>query len=155
MISRIRLAGSVLGLTMLAGVAGCSSHVATAAAGAGAAYYLTNRGAEGVASGSVDEVTRNAFNVMQDLGISTNESQLSQTGDKRELSGTINGDDVTVELERQDESNVVVDVSTGDKDLAQRIVQEVVEASGSPTVAPADTASVMPSGVSPADTTRP
>lgn len=157
MISRLRLAGSLFGLTLLAGAAGCSSHVAAAGAGAGAAYYLTNRGAEGVANGSVDEVARNSVAVMQRLGISTNESQLSQTGDERELTGTFEGEDVTVELERQDDSNVVVEVATDDKDFAQRIVQEIVEFSGSPEVMPADTASAMPSGVSPApaDTTSP
>ena len=81
----------------------------------------------------------------------------SQAGKAVQLTGTIDGEDVTIELERQDDSNVVVEVATDDKDFAQRIVQEIVEFSGSPMVTPADTASVMPSGVSPspADTTSP
>ena len=143
--TRLRLAGSLLGLTLLAGgVAGCSSHAAAAGAGAGAAYYMTRDGAaEGLASGSMDQVSRNADAVVQRMGISTAGAEFAQqTGDEREISGSINGEDVTISLEREDDGNTKVTVSTDDDDLAQRIVQDIVEYSAAPMAAP-----------SPADTT--
>lgn len=146
MISRTRLAGSLLGLTLLAGVAACSSHVAAAGAGAGAAYYLTNRGAEGMATGSFDEVTQNSITVMERMGITRTDPDLNeQDGDERELKGTIEDMDVVIELERRTDTNTLVQVTAKksevnyEKDFAQRIVQEIVEFSGAPTATPVET----------------
>ena len=148
---RLKLAGSLLGLTLLAGgAAGCSSHVAAAGAGAGAAYYLTNRGAEGVATGSFDQVTQNALAVMERMGITRTDPDVNeQDGDERELKGTYQDMDVVIELERRDESSTLVQVTASknavnyEKDVAQRIVQEIVEFSTDPADAatPADTTS--------------
>jgi hypothetical protein len=117
--------------------------VAAAGAGAGAAYYMTRDGAvEGLASGSIDQVATNADVVAQRLGISTAGAQLAQqTGDEREITGTIQGEEVSIELERENDNNTKISVSTDDEDLARRIVQDIVEFSADPvaTPVPADT----------------
>lgn len=137
--SRLKLAGSLLGLTLLAGTAACSSHVAAAGAGAGAAYYLTNRGAEGVATGSFDQVTENAIAVMNRMGIERTDPDVNeQDGDERELKGRYQDMDVVIELERRDENSTLVQVTAKksevnyEKDFAQQVVQEIVEFSSDP-----------------------
>ena len=146
--SRLKLAGSLLGLTLLAGAAGCSSHVAAAGAGAGAAYYLTNRGAEGVATGSFDQVTDNAIAVMNRMGIERTDPDVNeQDGDERELKGRYQDMDVVIELERRDDNSTLVQVTAKksevnyEKDFAQQIVRDIVEFSADPSAAtaPADT----------------
>ena len=149
--TRLRLAGSLLGLTLLAGgAAGCSSHVAAAGAGAGAAYYITNRGAEGMATGSFDQVTQNAIAVMDRMGIERTDPDVNeQDGDERELKGRYQDMDVVIELERRTDTNTLVQVTAKksevnyEKDFAQRVVQEIVEFSTDPVAAPvqADTTS--------------
>ena len=143
MISRPRLAGSLLGLTLLAGAVGCSTHAAAAGAGAGAAYYLTNRGAEGMATGSFDQVTQNALAVMDRMGIERTDPDVNeQDGDERELKGRYQDMDVVIELERRTDTNTLVQVTAKksevnyEKDFAQRVVQEIVEFSTDPTAAP-------------------
>lgn len=135
---RLKLAGSLLGLTLLAGAAGCSSHVAAVGAGAGAAYYLTNRGAEGLAQGSFDQVTANALAVMQRMNIERTDPDVNeQDGDERELKGTYQDMDVVIELERRDENTTLVQVTAKksevnyEKDFAQEIVRQIVEYSSS------------------------
>jgi hypothetical protein len=103
-----------------------------------------------MATGSFDQVTQNALAVMDRMGIERTDPDVNeQDGDERELKGRYQDMDVVIELERRTDTNTLVQVTAKksevnyEKDFAQRVVQEIVEFSTSPDVAPtpADTTS--------------
>jgi hypothetical protein len=101
-----------------------------AAAGAGSAIYLTDRGAESLVSTSVDETFAAVQATFQELGI--NETKRSSEGDtQRELQGSEGDRNVTVQIKREDESTKVeVTARTGtvtwDKDYAKMVLEKIV-----------------------------
>lgn len=120
------LALAVAVLPVLA--AGCLLAAGGAAAGSG--IYLTTRGAEGVIHGDVDELTEAAREAFATLGVE-HEGQKDQDGGGREVYGTTDDGDVTVDLERRTDNATRVSVRvkesavTWDKEMARRILEEI------------------------------
>lgn len=109
-------------------LSGCLLAAGGAAAGTG--IYLTSRGAEGVVHGNVDELTEATREAFDRLGV-THEGQKNQSEGGREVYGTIDEGDVTVELERRTDNATMASVRvkksavTWDKDMAKRILEEI------------------------------
>lgn len=115
-----------LALPLLA--AGCLA----AAAGAGAGgLYFTTRGVGQVVEGNVEQLTDAARQAFSSLGVSYKGQKDSEDGKTREVYGTADGNDVTVDLEPKTDVATKVEVSvrksavTWDKDMARRIVEEI------------------------------
>jgi hypothetical protein len=108
---------------------------AAAAAGAGAGIYLTSRGAESIVQGSLPNVSDRAKAVMAEEGITLQESDSKEDGEKLELSGKKGDLDVSIELDREDSSTTKVEVSARknlaewDKEYAQRVLSKIIEKS--------------------------
>ncbi len=116
----------VLGLILAVTTTGC---LAAAAAGAGGAIYLTDRGAESLVNASVDETYEAARAVFSEMGI--RETRNTTEGDKRELQGSINDLEIDVDIERKDETTRVEVTAnktrvTWDKDYARSLLQKIV-----------------------------
>lgn len=116
-----------LGLTLAVTTTGC---LAAAAAGAGGAIYLTDRGAESLVNASLDETYEAARETFSEMGI--RETKNTTEGDKRELQGSINDLEIDVDIERKDETTRVEVTAnktrvTWDKDYARSILQKIVE----------------------------
>jgi len=108
---------------------------AAAGAGAGTGIYLTTRGAESVVEGSVSDVAARARKVMGDMGITISETNIKDSGNKRELKGKKGDLDITVSMERQGDATTKTDVTARknlvewDKDYAQEILNRIVKSS--------------------------
>ena len=108
---------------------------AAAAAGAGAGIYLTSRGAESIVQGSLPNVSDRAKAVMAEDGITLQESDSKEGGEKLELSGKKGDLDVSIELDREDSNSTKVEVSARknlaewDKEYAQRVLSKIIEKS--------------------------
>jgi hypothetical protein len=106
-----------------------------AAAGAGAGIYLTSRGAESIVQGSLESVSDRAKAVMAEEGITLQESDSKEDGEKLELSGKKGDLDVSIELDREDSNTTKVEVSARknvaewDKEYAQRVLSKIIEKS--------------------------
>lgn len=123
-----RLATALLAAALPVLLSGCLLAAGGAAAGTG--IYLTSRGAEGVVHGNVDELTEATREAFDRLGV-THEGQKNQDEGGREVYGTTDEGDVTVELERRTDNATMASVRvkksavTWDKDLAKRILEEI------------------------------
>src|SRR5262245_60751156 len=115
----------------LGALPGCLAATA-AAAGAGTGVYLTSRGAESVVPAPVEQVEKRARAVFAEEGIPVTDSQMENSGDKREIKGTKGDLEITASVERQGEQNSKVDVSARknlavwDKDYAQQLLGKIV-----------------------------
>ncbi|MGH7525078.1 MAG: hypothetical protein ACREMX_00080 [Gemmatimonadales bacterium] len=118
------LLGAVLPAT------GC---VAAAAAGAAGGVYLTSRGAESLVEGPVDQVAARAETVMGELQIVKEGESSENGGAKQELKGKKGDLDVTIQLNRQDETTTKVEVTARknlaewDKDYAREVLSRIVQ----------------------------
>lgn len=123
-----RFAPAVLAAALPLLLSGCLLAAGGAAAGTG--IYLTSRGAEGVVHGDVDELTEATREAFDRLGV-THEGQKDQDEGGREVYGTTDDGDVTVELERRTDNATMASVRvkksavTWDKDMAKRILEEI------------------------------
>lgn len=123
-----RLAPAVVAAALPLLLSGCLLAAGGAAAGTG--IYLTSRGAEGVVHGSVDELTQATREAFDRLGV-THEGQEDQDDGGREVYGTTDDGDVTVDLERRTDNATMAGVRvkesavTWDKDMAKRILEEI------------------------------
>lgn len=123
-----RIAPALLAAALPLLLSGCLLAAGGAAAGTG--IYLTSRGAEGVVHGNVDELTEATRAAFDRLGV-THEGQKNQDEGVREVYGTTDEGDVTVELERRTENATMASVRvkksavTWDKDMAKRILEEI------------------------------
>jgi hypothetical protein len=132
-----RLAPIIKGAIIVAAVlpaAGCAAAV-VGGAGAATGVYLTSRGAESLAPGSVDQVARRTKTVMNEMDIVLDAQSSEQQGAKREFKGKKGDLDVTVRLESQSTKTTKVEASARknlaewDKDFAQTLVSRIVEKS--------------------------
>jgi hypothetical protein len=118
--------------SLIGGVTGCV--VAAAGAGAGGAFYLTDRGAESEVQAPVDrafDATRKAF---EEMGITEGKStREDETGRvKRSLEGTTPSREINVTIASSGTGShveVVARYSTvrWDKDLARKILARIVD----------------------------
>jgi hypothetical protein len=118
----------ILALTAGAGVSGC---LFAAGAGAAGAIYYTDRGAESLVKKSVDQTFDAAKATFEELGIQ--ETKRTQEADERGLEGKDSSGerDLSVKIERQDESTKVQVVArksavTWDKDYAKMVLEKIV-----------------------------
>lgn len=109
--------------------------VAAAGAGAGAAIHLSDRGAESVVTGSVDQAYSATQRVFRDMGITEGKSSSEQEGDvaTRQLEGSTTDRDITVTIKSEGTGAHVEVVArksavTWDKDLAREILEKIVAA---------------------------
>jgi hypothetical protein len=114
-----------------AGTTGCV--VAAAGAGAGGAYYFTERGVESEVPAGVDETFEVTRNVFRDLKITEGKStREEETGRlKRSLEGTTPSREVTVTIASSGTGSHVQVVARRsavrwDKDLAKKILERIV-----------------------------
>lgn len=109
-------------------LSGCLLAAGGAAAGTG--IYLTSRGAEAVVHGSVDELTEATREAFDRLGVQY-EGQKNQDDGGRDVYGTTDEGDVTVELEQRTDNATTASVHvkksavTWDKEMARRILEEI------------------------------
>jgi hypothetical protein len=108
---------------------------AAAAAGAGAGIYLTSRGAESIVEGSIDDVATRSRAVLTEEGITLQESNFEDAGEKREFKGKKGDLDVTVSLQRESDKTTKVEVAARenlaewDKEYAQQLLSKIIEKS--------------------------
>jgi len=125
---RISLVAALLAAP-LAGGTGC---LAAAAAGAGAGWYFTSRGAEALVNGSLEEVATRSQGVMAELGITASGMGDMESSTKRELKGKRDDMDITIRLEAQGENQTKVEVvaqrnlAEYDKEYAREVVSKIV-----------------------------
>lgn len=123
-----RLAPAVALAALPVLLSGCLLAAGGAAAGSG--IYLTTRGAEGVIHGNVDELTEATREAFERLGV-THEGQKNQDEGGREVYGTTDDGDVTVDLERRTDNATKAHVRvkesavSWDQDMAKRILEEI------------------------------
>lgn len=122
----------VLALAVLPAVAG-GCLVAAAGAGAGAAIHLSDRGAESVVTGSVDQAYAATQQAFRDMGITAGKSSSEHDGDveTRQLEGSTTDRDITVTIKSEGTGAHVEVVArksavTWDKDLARQILERIV-----------------------------
>jgi hypothetical protein len=127
---RMRLVLALAALPALA--TGC---LVAAAAGAGAAIHLSDRGAESLVTASVDQAYAATQQVFQDMNITEGKSSSEEDGGikTRELEGSTADRDITVTIKTEDTGahvEVVARTSavTWDKDLARQILEKIVAA---------------------------
>lgn len=122
----------LLAAALLSG--GCLLAAGGAAAGSG--IYYTTRGAEAVVHGDIDDVSGAVRAAFDELGIRHQGRRDGDDGESREIYGDVEGDDVTVRLVRRTENATLAEVRvktsavTWDKELAERILQEVRDRRG-------------------------
>ena len=123
---------AVLAALALAGTlpaAGCIA--AAAAAGAAGGVYVTTRGAESTMQGSLDDVTAATTATFGELGITSTGN--STEGDERTWKGTKGELEITVEAERESDTQTKVEVTARrstvewDKDYARQVLSKIVE----------------------------
>jgi Protein of unknown function (DUF3568) len=108
---------------------------AAAAAGAGAGIYLTSRGAESIVQGDLENVADRAKAVMAEEGITLQETDSKEEGEKLELTGKKGDLDISIELDRENDNTTKVEVSARenlaewDKEYAQRLLSKIIEKS--------------------------
>jgi hypothetical protein len=126
--SRVRLVLALAVSPVLA--TGC---LVAAAAGAGAAIHLSDRGAESLVTASVDQAYAAAQRVFKDMNITEGKSSSERDGDveTRQLEGSTTDRDITVTIKSEGEGahvEVVARTSavTWDKDLARQILERIV-----------------------------
>jgi hypothetical protein len=133
--TQVFLRQSVLLLGLALPLAGCAAAAVGAAAGAAGGVYLTNRGAESVVEGSLDQVAERSQAVMKDLAIIPEASSSSKAGEKREFKGKKGDLDVTIILESRSPTTTHVEtyarknLAEWDKNFAQDVVTRIVKAS--------------------------
>lgn len=119
--------GAAVGLLALF-ASGCLLAAGGAAAGGG--VYFTSRGAEAVVHGTVDAVTSATRQAFQRLDVDSTGQKDGEEGG-REVYGSVDDADVTVDLERRTDNATKVEVRvrksavTWDKDMAKRILEEI------------------------------
>jgi hypothetical protein len=118
-----------LALTAGVGTSGC---LFAAGAGAAGAIYYTDRGAESIVKGSVNQAFDAAKATFDELGIK--ETKRSSEENKRSLEGkdSTGERDMSVSIERDGESTKVQVVAkksavTWDKDYAKMVLEKIVE----------------------------
>ncbi len=127
--NHIRLVAALALLPVVA--TGCL--VAAAGAGAGAAIHLSDRGAESVVTGSVDQAYAATQQAFRDMGITEGKSSSERDGDveTRELQGSTTDRDITVTIKSEGTGAHVEVVArksavTWDKDLARQVLEKIV-----------------------------
>jgi hypothetical protein len=127
--NHIRLVAAFLALPIMS--TGCL--VAAAGAGAGAAIHLSDRGAESVVTGSVDQASAATQRAFRDMGITEGKSSSERDGDveTRELEGSTTDRDITVTIKSEGTGAHVEVVArksavTWDKDLAKQVLEKIV-----------------------------
>ena len=124
-----------LGWAMLIGasslLAGCIA--AAAAGGAGAAVYLTSRGAAGVVNGDMDQTDAKVRHVFAEQNITLSSTSTKKEGDHREYRGQSGDHTLDVKLTRQGPTTTKVEVSSCtdaglncDKEFAKEILNRIV-----------------------------
>lgn len=122
----------VAGLSLVAVTAGCTAAVA-AGAGAGAAIAYNERGAESKVAGTVNQVFARAQGVFRDMNI-TETAQDNGSDQERELKGRRGDLEITVDIQRESEGMVSVNVYAQrstvdwDREYAREILQRIVTA---------------------------
>lgn len=118
-----------LGLAAVPALAsGCLLAAGGAAAGSG--IYLTTRGAESVVHGDIPELTEASRQSFERLGI-RHTGQKDRDDGGREVYGTTDDGDVTVDLDPRTENATRVHVSvkksavTWDQEMARKILEEI------------------------------
>lgn len=122
----------VAGLSLVAVAAGCTAAVA-AGAGAGAAIAYNERGAESKVAGTVNQVFARAQGVFRDMNI-TETAQDNGSDQERELKGRRGDLEITVDIQRESEGMVSVNVYAQrsmvdwDREYARDVVRRIVNA---------------------------
>jgi hypothetical protein len=122
---------SFLALSGLA-VGGCAA-VAGAGAGTAAGVAYSDRGAQGDAKGSLQDVSKRAEDVFKQMGIQPTETSTKNAEGKRELKGKQGDTDVTVQMKStgKDTTHLEVIARQGtlkwNKDYAKNVLQQIVQ----------------------------
>ncbi|MGH7560893.1 MAG: DUF3568 family protein [Gemmatimonadales bacterium] len=129
-----RRARAWLLLTIAPLAGGCV--LGAAAAGAGGAVYVSERGAEAVVDASVDKTFEAARQTFREMNIDESRTTSEENGGvtRKELSGTTAEREIEVEMETQGAGTKVEVVAsksrvTWDKDMAKRILERIVQLS--------------------------
>lgn len=118
-----------LALLLAAPLSGC---LVAAAAGAGAAVYLTSRGASSIVQGTVDDVYGRAEDAFRQLGIGETGNSTERNGDERKLFGSRGEMTIVVEMSRESASSTKVEVTARrsaveyDREFARDILTRIV-----------------------------
>jgi len=128
--------GSLVLLSALIGTGALAQGCAAAAgAGAGAAgvAYFTSRGAKASVKGSPDELEAAAKRALSERSIEISEQKTDKGGAHRELKGKKGDLDVTVEIDRRDDTTSDVEVAARknavewDKDYAESLLNSIIK----------------------------
>ena len=120
-------------LLLLLAVVLPSTGCLAAAAGAAGGIYLTSRGAESMVQGSVDQTAGRAEAVMGEMGIVKEGERTENQGEQHVLKGKKGDLDITVDIKRESESTVKVEVAARknlaewDKDYAKDVLSRIVQ----------------------------
>ena len=122
-----------IGAAVVAGQA-CTPAAVGAGAGAGAAgvAYFTSRGAKAVVKGSPDHLEKASSETLSQKAIPITDQKIENGGAHRELKGVNAGMDITVTIDRRDDSTSEVEVSvrknavTWDKQYAESLLNAII-----------------------------
>ncbi len=115
---------------LAAPLSGCL--LAAAGAGAGAAVYLTSRGASSVVEAGIDDVFARAEAVFENVGIGETGRSTGDSGAERKLLGRQGELEITVEMHRETTSTTKVEVHVRrnavewDRDYARSLLDRIV-----------------------------
>ena len=120
----------LLVLALAAPLSGCL--LAAAGAGAGAAVYLTSRGASSVVQAGIDDVFARAEAVFEDVGVGETGRSTEDSGAERRLLGRQGELEITVEMHRETMSTTKVEVYVRrnavewDRDYARSLLDRII-----------------------------
>jgi hypothetical protein len=120
----------LLVLALAAPLSGCL--LAAAGAGAGAAVYLTSRGASSVVQAGIDDVFARAEAVFEEMGVGETGRSTEDSGAERRLLGRQGELEITVEMQRETMSSTKVDVYVRrsavewDRDYARSLLDRII-----------------------------
>lgn len=103
-----------------------------AGAGAGAAIYLTDRGASSLTEGSIESLAQRTREVFQEMRIELSNETIADDQADMEFVGRNGPLDVTVDLERKGPTSTLVQVSARrdgvawNKDYAQMVLERII-----------------------------
>ena len=123
------------GLVLLAvGVSGgltTGCVVAAAGAGAAAGIHVTSQGAEAELQSNINGSRGRVRAAFRRMGIELTDESMQDSGNKRELKGSVDELDITVSLETRDRGTHVAvtakrNLAQWDQDYAERLLSEIV-----------------------------
>jgi hypothetical protein len=120
-----------IGAAVVAGQA-CAPAVVGAGAGAAGVAYFTSRGAKAVVKGSPDHLEQTSAETLSQKAIPITDQKIENGGAHRELKGTNGGMDVTVTIDRRDDSTSEIEVSVRknavawDKQYAESLLNAII-----------------------------